>query len=83
MGTQEEHSSDMYEGAASSGKSSKEKELRKLLKDRELFKTPKVIKRFMIIGYLILLMFLGSLLFFVNIEVMFGERLQQTSTYIN
>ena len=69
--------------SVSGSKSSKEKELRKLLKDKELFTVPNVIKKFMLTGYFIILILLGSLLFFINIEVMFAERLQQTSVYIN
>ena len=62
--------------SVSSQKACRERELRNLLKDKELFTEPDVIKRFMFTGYGILLMLLGSFVFLINIEVMFAERLQ-------
>ena len=75
-GEEKDKNSRMAESVSSGGSILNEKELRKLLKDRELFTTPRVITRFMYTGYIILLLFLGSLLIFVNIEVTFAERLQ-------
>ena len=60
-----------------------QKKIRVMLKDKNLFTVPKVMRRFIKIGYAILLIFLASLISFVCIEVQFAERTQETSIYIN
>ena len=51
------------------------KQIRYMLKDKNLFTTPRVMKRFIYTGYVILAVFLICLIILVSYEVTFVERL--------